>query len=108
MRSNSYIIMEHNKVQCELSYLKTDDQFVFVQYCDVLGDEHVPMDSVKDRLYDKLNCIRLNWERYGHHEKAREYGKVFVPCPWDSVRGRVHIVRPDVLVEVLHDTVPYK
>lgn len=83
--------------------VKMDDQF-FVEHYDVLGEENMRKDSVDD----KLNCIRLKWERNGGHEEAREYGKVFTLCPSDSVRGCVYIVQANAVVELLNDTFPYK
>ena len=104
VRPNSIVCMRHNKPDCGICTKEVDEQFVFVQYYDVIDGTGVPQDGVDE----KLNCIRLKWDRHGSEEDGKEVGKVFALCPLDSIRGRVHIVRSNALVELLHDTVPYK
>lgn len=103
-RPNSDLCMWHNKPDCGICLEEFEEQFVFVQYYDVIDRTGVPQDGVDE----KLNCIRLKWDRHGTEEDGKEQGKVFALCPIDSIRGRVHIVISNALVELLHETVPYK
>lgn len=49
-----------------------DGKCVFGQYYDVLGEVSVP----KEGLENKLNCIRLQWERLCADEDCRGKGTV--------------------------------
>lgn len=104
LRPNRDAFMAHNKDKSAVCNVKVDEQFVFVQYYDILGEEDVP----KHNVDETLECIRLKWEQHGEHKDGREKCKLFALCPLDSVRGKVHIVRANALVELLHETVPYK
>lgn len=64
--------------------MQRDDQFVFVQYYGMLGDEEVPNDTVDEAL----DFIRLKWERHGENDEQGKNGNVFPLCPLYSVRGR--------------------
>lgn len=57
---------------------------------------------------DMLDCLCVKWERHGENNVGRDKGKVFALCPFDSVRGGVHIVRANAFVDMLHDTLPCK
>lgn len=70
----------------------------------VLGDEEVPKDSVENML----DFIRFKWERHVEDNEDLEKGNVFALCTVDSVRGRVHIVRVNELVDLMHGTVTHK
>lgn len=72
---------------------------MFVQYYDILG---------KDAVYHKINCMCLNWERYGEDEEQRKEGMIYALCPLDIVRGRVHVVQSNPLLEMLHERMPDK
>lgn len=59
IRPKSVICLLHKKANCN-SFTITDlEQFVYVQYYDVLGDNDVPTDSVDNML----DCVRLTPER---------------------------------------------
>ena len=104
IRPNSNLCMYQNTADCEICMKEIDEQFAFVQYYDVMNGTGVPEEGVDE----KLNCIRLKWDRHGSQEDGKEEGKVFALSPIDSIRGRVHVVRSNALLELLHDTVPYK
>lgn len=48
--------------------------------------------------------MRTAWALQGGHER----GKLFAFCPMDSVRGRVHVVPANPLLELVHPEVSYK
>lgn len=55
MRRNNDACILHHKANCEDFILSTDDEFVFVHYYDVRGEQAVH----KDGIAEKLNFIRL-------------------------------------------------
>lgn len=96
--------MAQNEENCEPCKFSTDEQYVFVQYYVILEEDVV----AKDAVDQKLNCISLKWERHGEDDEQREKGKVYELCPLDSFRGQVHVVQLGPLLQLLHDSVPYK
>lgn len=76
----------------------------YVQYYNVLVKDDIPKDSVDNAL----DCLRFQSERHGEDNEERVKEKSFALCSLYSVRGIVHIVRANVLAELLHGTVPYK
>ena len=104
LRPNSEKCVRHNKDKCDICEKVVDETYVFVQYYDVVSKEAVPPDGVDETL----DCIRLKWDRHGGSEGDKAEGKVFALCPLDCLRGRVHVIRSNALVHILHDTVPYK
>ena len=62
----------------------------------------------KDNVDKTLDCIRLKWDRHGEESEGREVGKVYALCPLDSVRGRVHVLRCNAMIDLLHDNEPYR
>lgn len=47
-----------------------DGQYAFVKYYEILEEEEAPADNMEE----KLNCIRLKWERHGDDIKGRKRG----------------------------------
>lgn len=104
MRPNNDACILHNKANCEDCVLSIDENFVFVQYYEIIGQEAVRKGGVDE----KLNCIKFKSDRRGGDEDGRAKGKVYAVCTLDSVRGRVYVVLSIYLVHLLHDTVTYK
>ena len=104
MGPNSDLCILHNTKDCADCSMTMSEELVLVQCYDVIGDACVPKDNV-----DKtLDCIRLKWERHGEESEGREAGKVYALCPLDSVRDRVHVLRCNAMIDLLHDNVPYR
>lgn len=94
---------EHSLKGCDACASNLHREFCFVQYYDVLGADNLEVDAIDK----KLNCIRLRWHRTqgdGSYASSREYGLV----PVDSIRGRIHVVRGDVGMELVHESLHRK
>lgn len=104
MKPSEALFMVHNNKKCGFCTMHIDEQYVFVQYCDFIPEEAVLVDGVDD----ELKCIWLKWYGRGEAENERKQVTVFALCPLHSVRVRVDFIRSNLLVHLLHDTIPYE
>ena len=102
-RPGTDLCVDHNASGCDICNAE-DRDYVFVRYYELLGKDKVPMDAVDQ----KLNCVRLIWERYGHRDGEKGLGNEYALCPLDSVRGLVHLVCADEILECVSNGVDYK
>lgn len=104
MRPSSDICMPHIKANCEARTRTDPEQFVYLQYYHLLGDN----DVTKDGVNNMFNCIRLKLEQHCEGKEAHSKGKLFGLSTINSVRGIENAARENALVDLFHITVTYK
>lgn len=62
---------------------------MFVQYYDLLVKDAVEKDDVDN----KLNCIRLKWERHGGADEQTKKGTIYEILHLESLRERVKLIK---------------
>lgn len=67
IRPSSVLCLEHKNDGCGICTIHINENYVFVQYYDVVPEEAVPVDGVDE----KLICIRFKWDQHEESEHER-------------------------------------
>lgn len=71
---SSALFLAYNNEYCGICDTLSEEQYVFVQYYDVVPEEAV----TADRFDEKMKFIWLNSKQYGEAYAERKQGEVFV------------------------------
>lgn len=77
---------------------------MFVRFQDVVTNDKVPSDAV----YQKINCVRFIWERYGEKNGKEGVGNEYSLCQLDYIRGYIHSVCVQDILECVFNSYEYK
>lgn len=104
MKPGSTICKIHNKDQCTKCENLKNKSMVFVKFYEVLNKDVLPIDAIDD----KLNCVRLTWEKHGTADSEGQRGNMYALCGIDTIRGRVQVIDAKNTISLLHPDVEYK
>lgn len=77
MIPNTKLCISHKQEYCAKCVLNIEDQYVFVKYYDIVGEQ----DVTKDGVDEKLKFVRLNWKGHGDEEEVLEQLRVYFYVP---------------------------